>query len=430
MSLSTGLYRQIIVLVAAYSTGESLAYALRGRGYALIHVDSSLFFNREKALGYRGLDDSAYLRTFSMDVMDQDSLVTELKSYDIKAIIAASEDGVMLADYLAQSFSIPKNTFDLHHKRRHKFYMIEALRATNIACSLQFCSAEIEPILVWYRNCGLKKVVMKPNFGALSDGVAVCCSELEIEHVFHTNINRRSDLTGDVYDEYVIQEYLEGPHLVVNSVSCQGKHFYSDVWQDVCRVEDTLIIDEYADLIRRDSADFRIACDYMTQALDALDISNSPAHSEIVMTTDGPKLVESGARLAGGINFGVMEAAMGYSQLSVFVDAVAQPDRFTEFVDLHEQRMNKFVRFIYMYCEVQGRVETAPDFSIFNAVHSLYSLDCSLALKQELTPTKYAVGHPGYAMLVAETQEDLLVDYECFRLKEKYFFKSMLAQFP
>ena len=63
--------------------------------------------------------------------------------------------------------------------------------------------------------------------------------------------------------------------------------------------------------------------DYMHKVLDALEIRNGPSHGEIMWTKDGPCLVEVGSRPHGGEGTFVqlVEQPIGYSQLSVMIDA-------------------------------------------------------------------------------------------------------------
>ena len=60
--------------------------------------------------------------------------------------------------------------------------------------------------------------------------------------------------------------------------------------------------------------------DYGLAALDAVSLRNWAAHTEIMMTPDGPRLLEVNARLAGAGNPAVTEIATGESQVTRIVD--------------------------------------------------------------------------------------------------------------
>ena len=62
---------------------------------------------------------------------------------------------------------------------------------------------------------------------------------------------------------------------------------------------------------------------YAGSVLDALKIDHGPSHMEVMMTPTGPCLVEVGARCHGaeGYWLGVAEECVGYTQVSVTVDA-------------------------------------------------------------------------------------------------------------
>ena len=60
-------------------------------------------------------------------------------------------------------------------------------------------------------------------------------------------------------------------------------------------------------------------CSVVDKALVALGVDNSPAHSEVIVTRDGPKIVEVGARMGGIIlpPFGATSHWRGYGEACI-----------------------------------------------------------------------------------------------------------------
>jgi len=414
--------KHAIIIVGAYSSGYKLAPAFLGRGYQCIHID----INNEISANYN--QSNFFSRQFTLNDTDNQTLevvIKELRSYSIKAVIAASEWGVLIADKIADHFNVFKNCIERSIARRHKFHMIDALRKANVPCARQFHSQNLEEILDWYKASKLQKVVMKPPMGAYSDGVGVCKSEAEITAIFNKNINQKN-FTGDINDEYIIQEYLDGRHFVVNAVSVNGTHFVTDIWEDINHHEDTYLIDEYSELLAREDENFQTLTEYAYKALDALGIQNGPSHSEIKLTSKGPKLIETGARLAGGLDFSVVEEGNGFSQLSVTIDSILNPELFLQRIDLYKKIQAKHVRFIYMFSAIEGKIVKPIELGLFKAVSGLMSINLLLNQNDNLGKTKYSVGHPGYAMLINDSKINLEADYQKFREMEQQFFQGLI----
>jgi dapdiamide synthase len=417
------LQKQAIVIVGADRKGYYIGPALQGRGYQCIHVAFGKAASVETHCPEWCTDE---LRLLSNDDAAICDLVEQLKRYRIKAIVAAGDSGVIAANKLTQYFNVPTNPAGSSRLHRHKFHMVDALRLNGVPCPAQFCSRDLDDILAWYRASNFRRAVMKPSLGGYSDGVGICESEADIAAVFRRNIGN-FNVVGEIKDEYVIQEYLEGRHFVVNTVSVEGQHFVTDIWHDVNHYEETWLIDEYSDFIRRDAPEFSVLTEYVGDALDALQIRNGAAHTEVMLTRNGPRLIEAGARLAGGIDFSVVEECQGYSQISVLADSLIAPHLFPERIKSCEAAPSLFARFIYMSSNLPGRLANHLDLDSFLEIPSLMSIKLTIAPQGQLEETKYALGHPGYAMLLADSREALEQDYASFRLIEQTFFAAAIG---
>ncbi|MDR5781632.1 ATP-grasp domain-containing protein [Caballeronia sp. LZ065] len=413
------LQRQVIVIVGADRKGFYIGPTLHGRGYQCVHVRMGPiaaepasacpdWCSREFQLTSH--DDAAILE-----------LVSQLKPYRIKAIVVAGDSGVIPANKLAQFFDVPCNPAGSSHLHRHKYHMVEALRLNGVPCAAQFHSHDLDAILKWYETSGFRRVVMKPALGAYSDGVGICESKAEIAAIFERNIGRLN-VVGELKDEYVVQEYLEGRHFVVNTVSVEGRHFVTDIWHEVNHQRGTQIIDEYANSVRRDAPEFPVLSAYVHDVLDALQIHNGPAHTEVMLTANGPRLIETGARLAGGIDYSVVEECNGYSQISVLADSVVAPYLFDARQSACVKAPARHARFIYMNSQFAGTVASQPDLACFLSVPGLMSIKLTFGKGARLERTGQTFGHPGYAMLVADSPQQLARDYAHFRAIETRFF--------
>lgn len=417
------LQKRIIVIIDAYSSGKFLAPAFFGHGYACVHVDSNVGLPLAVKKSFH---DCCFIDKIVMDANGIPGVLNKLSKYDIKAVIAGSEMGVNIADMIADQLDVVKNDvlFSLH--RRDKFMMVDALNKANVSHTPQFKSSNLDEIVNWYTNSGIKKVILKPVMAGLSENVSICCSEHEISHAFQAAFGKKN-ITGKVNDAMVIQQFHEGKEYIVNSVSSYGEHFITDIWIGIGGIKDKISTDEYAELIHREDPIFATLSSYTQAVLRALKIDHGPAHTEIKMTIEGPRLIEIGARLGGGMDYSVMEEAQGYSQLSLMVNAIVFPETFKKYCEMYKKMPQQCVRFVYLCANVAGKIVKKPNLNRLLAIPSVHSISFSLGLGEHLKKTNESLGRPGYAFMFAENEEKLETDYKKFRQYEEEMYLDMLG---
>ena len=133
------------------------------------------------------------------------------------------------------------------------------------------------------------------------------------------------------------QELLEGPEYVVDQVSRDGLHKTVMVWSYekgqangrdfVYRSMRPLAPSEYP----------KGLVSYTRRALDALHFRNGATHAEVIMTSQGPCLVEMNVRLmgAGGCFVGLSRALTGTSHVDAVLDGL-DSERFSLLPDVPE----------------------------------------------------------------------------------------------
>ncbi|APA89043.2 ATP-grasp domain-containing protein [Paraburkholderia sprentiae WSM5005] len=411
--------KNVIVIVDGWSSGRYLAPAFIGHGYECIHISST---EKTSRFGYKPVD---YIANFHLESTAMSEILENLRGYSVKAIMPGSESGVVLADLLADNFAVPRNDARTTQARRNKFHMIAALKKAGVSSMRQFASRSLRELLAWYGESKLDTVILKPTMGAKSDGVALCSNAKDIEAAFVAT-HGKPNVTGVINTEFVIQERLQGQELMVNSVSCEGHHFVTDMWIGVGGLVDTISTDEYAQLVMRRTEIFERVEKYVLETLDALGICNGAAHSEVMLTVNGPRLIECGARLTGAQLFAAVEEAQGYSQLSVMVETVLNSGQFQRRVNALRGSRQKGLRFVYMCSNREGYVVNNPDLSRFGELATLDRMIVFPKIGDYLTKTNGSLGRPGYAFLLSSDNQTLDMDYVRFRELEAKMFQHVL----
>jgi biotin carboxylase len=136
------------------------------------------------------------------------------------------------------------------------------------------------------------------------------------------------DRYGRRNDVVLAQQYLKGAEHYVNSVSRDSAHRVVEVWRYHKRMIDGRPVYDYEDLLDFDDAGVQDVVHYVRSVLDALGIANGAAHTEIMLTDDGPFLIECGARLGGGQMPDLLTRCVGANQVASLAFSIADPESF------------------------------------------------------------------------------------------------------
>ncbi len=263
--------------------------------------------------------------------------------YPILAILAGSEPGVELADALACGYGSRTNGLELSHMRRNKYLMGERVRSCGVRAGIQsLVKSEdaLDKFAIEVENIygGDLKVVLKPLESAGSDGVHLCSSRAELSSAFAA-LNGQMNSLGFLNDGALCMEFLDGKEYVVDSVSRDGVHKVTAVWEYDKRSVNGVNFVYFGMRLRTGEGETeKKLIEYAYTVLDALDIRNGPGHMEIKMASTGPCLVEVGSRCHGGEGTwqDVVQKCTGtkQDQISLTLDSYLRPGVFDEAPDV------------------------------------------------------------------------------------------------
>lgn len=405
------------VIVDAYSTGKNLAPKFIENGISCIHVKSannlpSKFKHNEKD----------FQKNITYDNTNLESILTELSSYKILCVIAGYESGVELADTLSEALKLPSNGSKYSKARRDKYHMTEIVSTANIQTVKHSKSNDLQTIIDWAEKLNDYPVVLKPLDSANGDNVFFCQNKTEIGNAFNKIINNNNQF-GKPNDEALIQSLNVGQEYIVNTVSWNGKHYVAEMWR-VTRKGLTTIYDK-AEIVCEDEEEWTILYQYTQKVLDALHIQYGPATTELKYTKEkGATLLETSSRLMAGAPISFSEKIIGFSQLSLTVEAYLNNEIFLKRFLAPRPKKNYYGMAVILICDVSGTLKKELKLSEFKQLDTYHDSDINGKLGTTLTKTINSLTSPGEIYLISENFSELQKDYKKIREIERNGFYS------
>ena len=316
-----------VVIVSPLSSGIELAPAFKARGIPAIAVTF-------KSLDEIGFGLEVQTSDFIDIIPDQPNLVDVLRKYNPMAIIPGDELGVPLAEKLTEALTPhlandPKKSLN----RLHKAFMQKALEEAGVPFLQTINTAFENEVETWIKKNELvaTPLIIKPPTSAGSDKVFHMTAKGDWKKAFNRVLTEPSKMTGKMSETVVVQEQAIGAEFAVGTVSANGKHYLAHLIKyNKTAAHDRKTIYDYVEFVSYSDEIYGELFDYTQKALDALGIRWGAAHTEIMLTKNGPRLIESSARMCGGPTVGFAREASGSSQADKLVEAYVDGDVLTK----------------------------------------------------------------------------------------------------
>ena len=253
-------------------------------GYYTIVADMN-----PNAIGVQYADEFHCVSTIDIDGVRK--LAEEIKP---DGIMTLATDMPMRAIAAATSrLGLPGITMDTAIKSTDKGEMIKAFEQHGVEHPWYFIVDTPECF-----DTVLDKVtypcVIKPTDNAGNRGVSYAANRQELIDVYkYSYENSRS---GHV----IIEEYMEGEEVSVEIIVYKGQVHVLAITDKLTLGKPYFVEVGHAEQSQKSKEVRDAIADLATRAVKAVGIDNSPAHVEIMVTKDGPKMVELGSRMGGG----------------------------------------------------------------------------------------------------------------------------------
>lgn len=343
-----------VVIVEPLSSGIELAPAFKARGIPAIAVTL-------KTSDWTGFGAKIRTSDFIEIIPEQPNLVEILKKFDPLAIIPGAEEGVPLAEALALEMTPHfANAPQKSQNRLHKALMQEALQNAGVPAIKTINTASEDAVEDWLKTSQLldRPLIVKPAASAGSDNVFHIPARADWRQAFNRVLSEPSKITGKTNETAVVQEQAIGTEFAVGTVSANGKHYLAHLIKyNKMSFNGRETVYDHVEFVPYSEETYGQLFEYTKQALDALGIRWGAAHNEIMLTNDGPRLIETGARMCGGPVVGFAREASGSSQADKLVEIYADGD-----VSTKEYEFKKTVMPVFLKSPIRGKVSNAEVF--------------------------------------------------------------------
>jgi biotin carboxylase len=396
-----------VVVVDPLSTGQDYAPAFLGAGLTPVAVLSAEPTEAMRPSWHPERFD--HVHRFDGDLH---RLAATLRGYRPEALVPGAECGVPLYDALVP-LVLPGtgNVAELSAARYDKGAMGAAVAAAGVPHLRQICSDDPDLVEKWLAETRLldTAVVLKPANSAGTDEVRLVGPGADWGSLVSA-LTGRVNLAGRVTDAVVVQEYARGVEYLVDSYSVDGRHGLVDVCRYTKYGRDGRIgIYDRVDFLPPDDPVVQTLWDYVRRVLDAVGIRNGCGHAEVMLTDAGPRLVEIGARPAGGGHQLICELATGDNQIARTVDHRAH-GRFRS-----GYRLQRFVRGVFISAPRAGVWRNAEVFDDVDGLPTYYAKHFPHGTGDAVPATEDLATFLAWVILTGQDQEAIEEDYRRIR---------------
>lgn len=230
---------------------------------------------------------------FEVSTIDIDGVAATAQAFQPDGIMTLATDMPMRSiAKAAEVCGLPGITMDTAIKATDKGEMIRAFEAAGVAHPWYRIVPDIDAFRAVLPSVTYP-CIMKPLDNSGSRGVVLCHNEEELKanHAYTSGESRGAGV--------IIEEYLVGPEVSVEIVVTDGVPHILQVTDKLTTGAPHFVEMGHSQPSRLPEQGLAAIRDLAGRAALAVGIQNGPAHAEIMLTENGPKMVEIGARMGG-----------------------------------------------------------------------------------------------------------------------------------
>lgn len=243
---------------------------------------------------------------YPISIVEKEKILEICKEIGINGVTSiASDVAVITVNYIADKIGLTANPIEYTDITTNKYQMRKALSSANVPCPRFKIISKGSNIDV----SGMTfPMIVKPTDRSGSRGVTKIMRDTELA------IAVKRAAIASFKDEVIVEEFVEGREISVETISYKGHHYILQITDKVTTEAPYFVEIEHHQPSNLPE-DIKISVKQIVlNALNALHIQNGASHSELKITDNGDiKIIEIGARMGGDfIGSDLVELSTGY----------------------------------------------------------------------------------------------------------------------
>ena len=230
---------------------------------------------------------------FNVSTIDVEAVIKVAEEFKPDGIMTLATDMPMRAvAAVCSKFGLLGITPETALKATDKGEMIKAFESCKVEHPWYYIIPTTKDLLTIIDNITYP-CIMKPTDNAGSRGVVLCHNREELEAKYEYSF--KESRGGAV----IVEEYLQGPEFSVEIMVVGDEPHVLQITDKLTTGSPHFVEMGHTQPTRQSKENQKKIIDLAIRACKAIGISNCPAHVEMILTKDGPKMVELGARMGG-----------------------------------------------------------------------------------------------------------------------------------
>lgn len=230
---------------------------------------------------------------FNVSTIDEDGVCEAGKVFGADGFLTLATDMPIRAVAKAcEKLGLPGISYETAIKATDKGKMIETFKAHNIESPWYYIIHSRNELEKLYKDITYPCII-KPIDNAASRGVIFVNSEKEMNAAYNYSIEHSR------LKSLIVEEYMKGVEVSVETLTYEGETYVLQVTDKATTGAPHFVETGHNQPSLLPPQTLVSVKDLAIRAVNALGIMIGPAHVEIMVTENGPKLIELGARLGG-----------------------------------------------------------------------------------------------------------------------------------
>lgn len=331
---------------------------------------------------------------FNVSTIDADGVAKVAKKFNPNGIMTLATDMPMRSVAKAsKECNLPGITMDTAIKSTDKGEMIKAFELNGVEHPWYYIALTEEEFKLIADKVSYP-CIMKPTDSSGSRGVVLVYDKEQLKNEY--NYTKDNSRGGGV----IIEEYLQGSEVSVEVMTTGGTPHVLQVTDKLTTGAPHFVEMGHSQPSRLGEDNVSKIKDLAIRAVKAVGIVDGPAHVEIMLTKDGPKMIELGARMGGDcITTHLVPLSTGIDMIKATIETACgvKPDI--------EQKLNKgsAIRYFDAPC---GKIKSIDGIEDANKIDGVKEISFVKNVGDTLGKIGSSTDRLGFVIAQADTAED------------------------